>query len=124
MSIRAARGATTVPENTRTAILQAAREMLEAIAEANHITPEKVISAVFTATPDLDAAYPAEAARGLGWRRAGLLCIQEMAVAGSLPMCLRVMVLWESERPQDRVRHCYLRGASNLRPDLAQEGPD
>ncbi len=98
--------------------------MLEALAQANGITPEKVISAVFTATPDLDAAYPAEAARGLGWRRAGLLCTQEMAVAGSLPMCLRVLVLWESEVSQREVRHCYLRGAANLRPDLAQRDSD
>lgn len=118
MPIRALRGAITVPENTRPALLSAADQMLEALIEANNLEPEMVISAVFSATPDLTAAYPAEAARNLGWTEAGLLCLQEMAVDGSLPRCLRVLVLVESDLPRSAMRHQYLRGARGLRPDL------
>lgn len=117
MPVRALRGAITVPENTRPALLSATEEMLEALIEANEIDPEMVISAVFSATPDLSAAYPAEAARNLGWTAAGLLCLQEMRVDGSLARCLRVLVYVESDIPQSALRHQYLRGARGLRPD-------
>lgn len=118
MPIRALRGAITVPENNRASLLAAAEEMLRSLIEANGLEPEAVVSATFTSTPDLTAAYPAEAARALGWNQAGLVCVQEMAVEGSLEMCLRVLVLWESDRPQSMMRHQYLRGAADLRPDL------
>ena len=121
MPIRALRGAITVTEDTRAAILSATDELLTALIEANTIQTETVISAVFTATPDLTAAYPAEAARALGWTQAGLLCLSEMPVKGSLPRCIRVLVYVESSRPQAEMRHQYLRGASNLRPDLGRD---
>jgi chorismate mutase len=118
MSIRSLRGAITVPENSRQAIRAATTELLQALIDSNGLQAEQVVSAVFSATPDLNAAYPAEAARALGWTRAGLMCVQEMRVDGSLSMCLRVLVLLETDRGQREMVHCYLRGAQNLRPDL------
>lgn len=118
MSIRALRGAITVSENSRDALLEAAEVLLRALIEANRIVPEAVVAAVFTVTPDLTAAYPAESARDLGWAQAGLLCLQEMRVDSSLPRCMRVLVLLESQAPQAEMHHKYLRGAKALRPDL------
>lgn len=118
MNLCALRGAITVAENTREAILQASGEMLLALAEENGIAAQDVIAATFSATADLNASYPAEAARDLGWREAGLLCLQEMDVTGALPMCLRVRVLWRTGKEQDQMQHQYLRGAAVLRPDL------
>lgn len=124
MQLRALRGAITVTENSREAILEATREMLAALAAANQISPEHVVAATFTATPDLDAAYPAEAAREMGWHHAGLLCLQEMAVEGSMGMCLRVRILLQTRKSQAQMRHCYLRGARVLRPDLIKGGDE
>lgn len=118
MPIRALRGAITVPENTRPSLLAAAEELLQSLIEDNGIEPEAVVTATFTTTADLTAAYPAEAARSLGWTQAGLLCVEEMPVEGALEKCLRVLVLWESNRPQSTMKHQYLRGAEDLRPDL------
>jgi len=118
MSICALRGAVTVQENTRESILEAAREMLVDLINKNDIRQEKVVSAWFSATPDLDAAPPAAAARELGWTKAGLLCVQEMPVEGSLKMCVRVLMLWETNKAQSDMQHSYLRGAVVLRPDL------
>jgi chorismate mutase len=124
MNLCAVRGAITLTENNREAILQASGEMLLALVEANDIRARDVVAATFSATPDLDAAYPAEAARDLGWRDAGLLCLQEMVVQGSLPMCLRVRVLWKTEKKQAEISHQYLRGAAVLRPDLVPSQRD
>lgn len=118
MPIRSLRGAITVPENSRPALESAADELLRALIGANEIEPGAVVCALFTATPDLTAAYPAEAARALGWSQAGLMCLQEMRTDGGLERCLRVMVLWETEQAQSAMRHQYLRGARSLRPDL------
>ncbi len=122
MPLRALRGAITVPEDSRQAILEAARCLLEALIEANGVEPRQVVAAIFTATPDLTAAYPAEAARALGWTQAGLLCVQEMPVSGSLPRCLRVLVLLEADRSQAAMRHQYLGEARGLRQDLTEGG--
>jgi len=118
MSVCALRGATTVTENSREAILDAAREMLLDLVSRNQLEPDSIVSAWFTATPDLDAAAPAAAARELGWTQAALLCVQEMPVDGSLSMCVRVLVLWNTGKPQAEMKHSYLRGAKVLRPDL------
>ena len=118
MPVRSLRGAITTPDNTRDAILEATTELLVVLIAANDLSTADVISAVFSATPDLDAAYPAEAARALGWTQAGLMCLQEMHVPGSLARCLRVMVLVSTHREQGEMVHCYLRGAESLRPDL------
>jgi chorismate mutase len=117
MSLRAIRGAITAPNNSRTAILEVTRELLQSIIEANSLRASDVIAATFSVTPDLDQAYPAEAARGIGWTDAALMCVQEMRVEGALSNCIRVRVLWETDQPQAAVTHSYLRGAAILRTD-------
>jgi chorismate mutase len=105
--------------NTREAILAAARELLEALISANGIDLADVASVTFTATPDLDAAYPALAARELGWRDTALMCLQEMNVPGSLSRCLRVLIHWNTDKRPEDIRHIYLHAAAQLRPDRA-----
>ncbi len=118
MPIRAIRGAITVPDNSRTAILEATHALLQALVEANGMSAGEVIAATFSVTADLDQAYPAEAARDLGWTEAGLMCVQEMRVEGTVNKCIRVQVLWETEEPRSAVTHRYLGGAASLRTDL------
>nr|HID13698.1 chorismate mutase [Anaerolineae bacterium] len=120
-SCRGIRGATSVDVNDAGAIIAATRELLERIVAANDLSVEDVAGVIFTATPDLDAAYPARAAREMGWVNTPLLCMQEMTVAGSLPRCIRVLVLWNTDLPPDRIRHVYLGQARALRPDLADQ---
>ncbi len=117
MAVRGVRGATVAEANTREAILAAARELLEALVSANGIDLADVASVTFTATPDLDAAYPALAARELGWRDTALMCLQEMSVPGSLTRCLRVLIHWNTEKRPGEIRHIYLHAAAQLRPD-------
>lgn len=116
---RGIRGATCATANESAAILSATRELLEHIITVNGINPKDVAAVIFTTSPDLDAAYPAQAAREMGWTQVPMLCVQEMAVAGSLPRCIRVLVLWNTDRPADRIRHVYLEEARQLRPDWA-----
>jgi chorismate mutase len=117
-SCRGIRGATSVEANDAEAIVAATRELLACIVTANDLAVEDVASAIFTATPDLDTAYPALAAREMGWSDVPLLCMQEMAVVGSLPRCIRVLLLWNTNRSADQVQHVYLNQARVLRPDL------
>ena len=120
MSCRGIRGATCARANTPKVIVEETRRLLEAIIAANGISTEDVVSVMFTATADLDAAYPARAAREMGWTNVPLLCLQEMSVADSLPRCIRVLIHWNTDRGQDEVQHVYLGAARTLRPDLAQ----
>jgi chorismate mutase len=115
---RGIRGATTVSENDAGAILNATQELLEQIITENGVSEEDVASVIFTATPDLDAAYPAVAARRLGWTHTSLICVQEMVVPGSLSRCIRVLVHWNTDRAVDEIHHVYLHEARRLRPDL------
>jgi chorismate mutase len=121
MNCRGIRGATSVEANTAETILAATRELLKRIVAANDLRVEELASVIFTVTPDLDAVYPAQAARELGWQHTPLLCMQEMAVAGSLPRCVRVLAHWNTDRDPAQVRHVYLGEARALRPDLAAE---
>jgi chorismate mutase len=121
MLCRGIRGAITVDANTSQAVLDATAELLTAMIEANSIRPEDVASVIFTATPDLNAEFPALAARCLGWNDVALLCGQEMAVPGSLAMCLRVLLHVNTDKSADEIAHVYLRGAQALRPDLQLE---
>lgn len=121
MTFRGIRGATSVDANSPEAILTATRELLEHIVTANDLSMEDVVSVVFTATPDLDAVYPARAAREMGWTNTPLLCMQEMTVVNSLPRCIRVLIHWNTALPPERIRHVYLGGARALRPDLARD---
>jgi chorismate mutase len=119
MMIRGVRGATTVAENTARDIGEATRALLEEMVAANGIRPEEVAAAYFTVTPDLDAAFPATAARALGWQYVPLLDACEIPVPGSLPRCVRVLVLWNTDRAQEEIVHVYQGEATRLRPDLA-----
>jgi chorismate mutase len=124
MLCRGIRGATTVDSNTPEAILNATAELLAAMVKANSIRPEDVASAIFTTTPDLNAEFPALAARRLGWNDVALLCGHEMAVPGSLAMCLRILLHVNTDKRADQIVHVYLRGAQALRPDFQFEPPN
>ncbi len=113
----AIRGAISVPDNTRHDILAAAGELLGEMQQANGLAPAELVAVLFTLTPDLNAAFPAEAARNLGWNSVGLMCMQEVAVPGALPRVLRVMMLVERPKLAHPV-HVYRGDARRLRPDL------
>jgi chorismate mutase len=123
MPCRGVRGATTVERNEREEILTATRQLLALMVRRNGIAREDVASAIFTTTPDLDAEFPALAARQLGWLDVPLLCGHELAVPGSLPRCIRVLVHWNTERSQKEIEHIYIRDAVRLRPDLSKLPP-
>lgn len=116
--VAAIRGATTVEQDSRESLREATSELLAALAEANGISPADVISAIFTATPDLTSDFPAVAARATGWEGVPLLCTREMAVTGALPRCLRVLLHIMVPDATWRPRHIYLRDAAGLRPDI------
>ena len=120
-SVRGIRGATVAPANTPEAIRCATRELLEALVAANGIDPGDIASVFFTTTADLNAEYPALAARQLGWIDTALLCSHEMNVPGGLPLCIRVLVHWNTDRRPAEIRHIYLGAAARLRPDRQQE---
>jgi len=120
MICRGVRGATTVEENTPEGILAATQELLLAICQANGIDVADIASIIFTTTPDLTAAFPAAAVRTLGWTDVPMLCTHEINVPGALPRCVRVLIHWNTDRPQQDIRHVYLREAVRLRPDWAQ----
>ncbi len=114
---RGVRGATVVAENTREAILAGTRELLQRMIEANGIDPDDVASAIFTTTPDLNAEFPAVAARELGWYHLALLCGHEMAVPDALDKCIRILIHWNTTRRPEEIQHVYINGAETLRPD-------
>ncbi len=117
---RGVRGATTARENSRAAILDATRVLLQQMIAANGIHADDVASALFTTTTDLNAEFPAIAARQLGWTNVALMCGHEMNVPGSLPMCIRVLLHWNTTRTAREIIHIYTNGAEVLRPELAQ----
>lgn len=119
MAVRGLRGATTVEQNVATEILAATRELLQELLSANGITTyEEIVSAVFTTTPDVNAVFPAEAARSLGMSQVPLLCASEIAVPNSMPRCIRVLLHVNTDQPQSVMKHVYLREAKRLRPDM------
>ncbi len=97
---------------------EATRELLLAMVKANGIDPADLASGLFTVTPDLDAAFPARAARDIGWTLVPLFDALEIPVPGSLPRCIRVLLHWNTDKAQGDIVHVYLRGAESLRPDL------
>lgn len=116
--VRAIRGATTVSENTEEAMREAVRELLEEIETRNQLDPEEIVSVIFTATPDLNAMFPAAIARERPhWENVPLLDVQQMQVEGSLPRCIRVLIHVNTPKPQIEMFHSYLRHAKNLRPN-------
>ena len=123
MPCRGVRGATTADANTSEAILKATRELLALLIRRNGIEADDVASAVFTTTTDLDAEFPALAARQLGWMHVALMCGHELDVPGSLRRCIRVLIHWNTEKTADQIVHVYIKGASKLRPDLSELPP-
>jgi chorismate mutase len=123
MACRGVRGATTVAENNREEILSATRQLLALMVRRNGIDKHDVASAIFTTTVDLDAEFPALAARQLGWLDVPLLCGHELSVPGSLAHCIRVLVHWNTDRAQGEIEHIYIRDAVRLRPDLSKLPP-
>lgn len=115
VACRGIRGATTADANTKEAILKATSELLGELAKANSFKLEDVAAVLLTTSPDLNAEFPAVAARQMGWDSVALLCGHEMAVPDATPGCIRVLILVNTEkRPQELV-HLYLKGAKNLR---------
>lgn len=117
MMCRGVRGAITVEADERELVLKGTRELLALMIRLNDIQTENVASAIFTTTPDLVAAFPATAARQLGWLDVPLMCSHEIEVPGSLTKCIRILIHWNTERTQKEIKHVYLREARSLRPD-------
>ena len=120
MAVRAIRGAVQVDANESVAILEGTSELVTEVMTRNQLTPADVISVVFSATTDLNAEFPALAARKLGFQDVPLLCCTEIAVPGAMPRVVRLMMHVETEAPRSAIQHVYLRGAAALRLDIAQ----
>lgn len=120
MAVRAVRGAVQVDSDDRDLVLKSTTELVTALFEANALTPDDVISIIFTATPDLTSEFPALAARELGLSDTPLLCASEIAVPGALPRVVRILAHIETMRSKQEVQHVYLGGATALRRDIAQ----
>lgn len=123
MACRGVRGATTVENNTRDEILTATRQLLALMIRLNDMQPEDVASAFFTLTRDLNAEFPALAARQLQWLDVPLLCGYEVEVPGSLQKCIRVLINWNTDKLQKDITPVYIREAKRLRPDLSKVPP-
>jgi len=119
MPVRGVRGAIDVSDDRPEEILFATRELISGMLEANpELRSEDITSVIFTTTDDLNSAYPARAAREMGWNAVPMICSREIPVPGGLPRCIRVLLHWNTDLGQQAVRHIYLSGAGGLRPDL------
>jgi chorismate mutase len=116
---RGIRGATTAIANTAEDILEATDELMRVLIHLNDLEPDDVVSAIFTTTPDLTATFPALAARNIGWTEVPLICSHEMVVPGSLQKAVRVLLHVNTTRSPREIRHVYLKGAQQLRPEWA-----
>jgi chorismate mutase len=121
---RGIRGATTAIANTAEDILEATDELMRTVIALNELEPADVASVIFTTTPDLTATFPALAARDIGWTEVPLMCAHEMAVPGSLQKCVRVMIHVNTTKSAAEIRHVYLKGARELRPEWAYSDDD
>ena len=118
--MRGVRGAITVQKNSKKAIYDATKTLIKEIFNRNQLNSDNTISIIFTATPDLNKAYPAAAVREMGYDKIPLMCYQEMDVINSLKKCIRCMIYINKDIPLSRIRHVYLKKAQNLRPDLIE----
>jgi chorismate mutase len=119
MTTRGIRGAITISADEKEQILSATQELLMSILDANPgLRTEDIASAVFTITEDIASTYPALAARQIGWDQVPMICAREIPVPGSMPLCIRVLIHWNTETLQKEIKHVYLREAIALRPDL------
>jgi chorismate mutase len=123
MACRGVRGATTSDANSREAICKATLELLALMIRRNGIQPEDVASAIFSTTCDLDAEFPALAARQLGWFDVALMCTHELDVPDSLRHCIRILLHWNTDKPASEIVHIYIKGAAGLRPDRSKLPP-
>lgn len=124
MVVRGVRGAITVDENSKEEIVHRTEELLRAIVTVNKIQTNDIASAIFTVTDDLNAEFPAVAARKLGWIHIPLLCSREIPVPGSLGMCVRVLLHINTDKNPEEIVHVYLRDARKLRPDIGTPEQD
>ena len=120
MSVRAIRGAIQIDADDAEQMRTAVVELMSAILNSNNLKPVDLISVLFTCTPDLVSDFPAASARAMGLGEVPLLCAVEMAVPGSLPRTIRVLIHCQTNRSQSEISHIYLRGATVLRKDIAQ----
>jgi chorismate mutase len=120
VTIRAIRGAVQLDANEREQIMDGTTELVTEVMSRNKLSTDQVVSVIFTATPDLTMEFPALAARSLGFQEVPLLCCTEMAVPGSMPRVVRLMMHIETEVSRAQIQHVYLRGAAALRLDIAQ----
>ncbi len=118
--VRAIRGAITVENNDKDEILSATKELLEKIISENNASKEDMVDIIFTLTPDLNAVFPARAAREIGFSDVPLMCMSEIPIDGALEKCIRILLTINTEKSQKEIKHVYLRGAVVLRPDLAK----
>ena len=121
MYCRGIRGATTVECNDREEILAATTELLLLMIQQNNIEVEDIASASFTLTDDLNAVFPAVAARQIGWSEVPLICMREIPVPNSLGKCIRVLLLVNTTRSASEMQHIYLRNAVSLRPEFVPQ---
>lgn len=120
MTTRGIRGATTINADLKEEIVSATHELLNAISESNpDLKTDDIASAIFTLTEDIAATFPALAAREIGWDHIPMICAREIPVPDSLPLCIRVLISWNTDKEQGDIQHVYLRDAEKLRPDLA-----
>jgi chorismate mutase len=118
LAVRGIRGATTVSENSRESILSGTRELLLALRDANNFKTEDIVSIFFSMTSDLNTAFPAEAARQLGWNKVPLFGMQESEIEGGLEKCIRILIQINSSQRQEEIKYCYLHEAKMLRKDI------
>ncbi len=119
MTTRGIRGAITVISDTEENVLSATGELLEGLLDANpKLKTEDIASIFFTVTEDIVSAHPALVARQMGWKLVPMICGREIPVPESLPLCIRILIQWNTDLNQEKIKHIYLRGAKDLRPDL------
>lgn len=118
MPVRALRGATTIGKNLHKEIVYETKNLLSEIVQANSISKDDIISVIFSTTRDINAAFPAVAAREMGWTDIPLMCTNEMEVPGSLEKCIRVLMHINTDKSNSQLKHIYLKEAKKLRPDL------
>jgi len=121
MLVRGIRGAITSDSNNKEEIIEKTKELLTTLKKENDFKIEDIVSILFSATSDLNAVFPAQAARELGWKQVPLFDMQEIDVPGSLPRCIRILIQINCQKSQTEIKHCYLRGAKILRKDLVKK---
>jgi chorismate mutase len=124
MLVRGIRGAITVDKNSKEEIIEKTKQLLTTLKKENDFKIEDIVSIFFSVTPDLNAAFPAQAARELNWNKVPLFDVQEIDVPGSLSRCIRILIHINCQKTQLEIKHCYLRGAKILRKDLIKETLD